>query len=73
MSVANISASCVATGSGMRASSVAANSELRMVPLPRRTWDASGAVSTIAMNLSSKRVTRRREKWVPAWSGFSAG
>ena len=37
---------CVATGSGMPASSVAANSEERIVPLASRGCDASGASAT---------------------------
>jgi hypothetical protein len=36
MSLEKISASCTATPSGMRASSVAANSEVWMLPLERR-------------------------------------
>ncbi len=43
MSAEKISAICMATASGMRDSSMAANSELRMVPLPRRTAAVSGA------------------------------
>ena len=45
MSVAKTSASWVAIASGKPASSVAANSEERIVPLPMRTCAASGAVS----------------------------
>ena len=43
MSVAKISASWVATASGMPASSVAANRVERIVPLARSGCDASGA------------------------------
>ena len=43
MSVAKTSASWVATVSGMRASSVAANSDERIVPLPMRTCASSGS------------------------------
>ena len=45
MSTEKASAICTATASGMSDSSVAANNELRIVPLPRRTVVASGAVS----------------------------
>ena len=65
MSVPKMSAIWLATGSGIRASSVAANSELRIVPLPIRTCAASGAVSTLARSLPSTRLMRSRVKWVP--------
>ncbi len=43
MSVAKISASCVATASGIPASSVAANRVERTVPLARSGCEVSGA------------------------------
>ena len=73
MSVLKMSAICVATLSGMRAMSVAANNELRIVPLPSRTWADSAAVSMRATNAPATFDTRRRVKWVLNCSLASAG
>ena len=62
MSTENASAICTATASGMPDSSVAANSELRIVPLPSLTVVASGAVSTLVFNSPLARLTDRRSK-----------
>ena len=70
-SVANTSAICVAMPSGMRASSVAANSDVRTVPLPMRTCAASGAVSSMASSLPAMRLTVRRVKCVPSNSALA--
>ena len=62
MSPENMSAICEAMVSGMLASSVAANSEVRMVPLPSATWACSGAVSVRAVKRSPSRSMVRRVK-----------
>jgi len=72
MSPENMSASCVAMASGTLASSVAANSEDWIVPLPRRVWVSSGTVSIFETNLSPWRVMLRRVKWVSCCSADSA-
>ena len=73
MSVENISAICVAIGSGTLASSVAANSDVRTVPVARRVVVPSGSVSTLLAKPCSPRLMVRREKWVENWSSRSAG
>ena len=73
MSLPKTSASCVATVSGMRASSVAAKSEERIVPLPRRSAGASGAVSMRAPRASPLRSIVSRVNWVVCCSALSSG
>ncbi len=64
MSVAKISASWVATESGIWASSVAAKSDVRTVPLASSDCEASGASAVEATSLSAMRSIRRRVNWV---------
>ena len=73
MSVENISAICVAMGSGTLASSVAANSEVRTVPVARRVVAPRGTCSILLVKPCSPREMLRREKWVANWSSRSAG
>ena len=69
MSLEKISTILPTTPSGMRASSAAANSEVRTVPLPMRVAATSGAVSTREANRPcGVRSTTRRLK-VPSSSG----
>ncbi len=72
MSFAKISASCVATTSGMPASSVAAKSEERIVPLAICVCDVSGAIAVDATSLSPMRWMRRRVNFVGSLSLLGA-
>ena len=63
ISPAKMSASCTATLSGIFASSVAANKELWMVPLPKRWFTCRGAVSSCSVKVSPARVTTQRLNW----------
>ena len=73
MSLAKISASWVATPSGIPASSVAMKSEERTVPLAITACAASGTVVVSAtMRLSAMRWMRRRVNWVGSFSALGA-
>ena len=63
-----ISATCMATASGMLAASVAANNELRITPPARRVPLVRGAVSMREAKPSPLRSTTSRRK-VPLSSG----
>ena len=64
-----MSVSCVATASGIRASSAAANSEVRIAPLASRVDAVSGALSMREANWPAgvRSITSRRK--VPSPSG----
>ena len=68
MSLAKISASCVATPSGMPASSVALKSEELIVPPAITVCDVSGKVDVSATSLSAMRWMRKRVNWVGSLS-----
>ena len=63
MSPENISATCTAIASGMRASSVAANSELWILPLASRVETVSAAVSSLEAQAPPTGSITRRLNW----------
>jgi hypothetical protein len=73
MSAEKISASWMATLSGRPASSVAANKELRMLPLDSRTCEPKGTEFISAVHWPACWRSVRRVKWVRAWSLLAAG